>query len=125
MKTISFAALLFVFPLFVAAGWADDIKEADYPIHYEVLSGSKTDKLMIQKVCSMTMRDQADADVIISLSRKRIGSCNVLPSGEVYNGRQNQEKNAIELVIPVGEDRARVESWHIDSTVKNPTDKAE
>ena len=125
MKTISFAALLFVFPLFVAAGWADDIKEADYPIHYEVLSGSKTDKLMIQKICSMTMRDQADADVIISLSRKRIGSCNVLPSGEVYNGRQNQEKNTIELIIPVGEDRARIESWHIDSTVKNPTAKAE
>jgi hypothetical protein len=120
MRTNSFAAFLLAFQLLTAIAWADDIREADYPIHYEVLSGSKTDKLLIQKVCSMTLRDQANADVIITVSRKRIGSCQVLPDGEVYNGRQNGEKNAIELVIPVGEDRARIESWHIDATVKNP-----
>ena len=120
MKTNSFAPLLLVFQLLTATGWADDIKEADYPIHYEVLSVSKTDKLVIQKVCLMTLRDQVNANVIISVSRKRIGSCHVLPSGKVYNGRQNREKNTIELVILVGEDRARVESWHIDATVKNP-----
>jgi len=120
MKTNSFAAFLLVFQSLTATVWADDIKEADYPVHYEVLSASKTDKLMVQKVCSMALRDQANTNVIISVSRKRIDSCHVLPSGKIYNGRQNAEKNAIELVIPVGENRARVESWHIDATVKNP-----
>jgi len=120
MKTISFVAFLFVFQLLIATAWADDIREADYPIHYEVLSTSKTDKLIVQKVCSMTLRDQANQDVIISVSRKRIGSCSVLDTGQVYNGRQNEEKNAVELVIPVGETRARVENWHIDATVSNP-----
>ena len=118
MKTNSFAAFLLVFHLLTLTGWADDIREADYPVHYEVLSASKTDKLVIQKICSMTLRDQANANVIISVSRTRIGSCHVLPSGKVYNGRQNGGKNAIELVIPVGENRARVESWHIDATLK-------
>ncbi|HEV7968344.1 MAG TPA: hypothetical protein VGP19_12280 [Candidatus Acidoferrales bacterium] len=120
MKTNSFAAFLFAFRLLTATGWADDIKQADYPVHYEVLGASKTDRPMILNVCSMALRDQANANVIITVSRKRIGSCHVLTSGKVYNGRQNGEKNAIELVIPVGENRARVERWHIDSTVKNP-----
>ena len=120
MKTNSYAAFLFVFQLLTATGWADDIKEADYPVHYEVLSGSKVDKVVIQKVCSMALRDQANTNVIITVSRKRIGFCPVLPSGGVYNGRQNGKKNAIELVIPVGENKAKVESWHIDSTIKNP-----
>ena len=120
MKTNSFAAFLLVFQLLTATGWADNIKEADYPVHYEVLSASKTDELVVQKSCSMALRDQANANVIITVSRKRIGSCHVLPSGQVYNGRQNGEKNAIELVIPVGENRARVESWHIDATVQKP-----
>jgi hypothetical protein len=120
MKTNLFAAFLFAFQLLTATGWADDIKEADYPAHYEVLDASKTGKPVIQNVCSMALRDQANANVIITVSRKRIGPCHVLPSGKVYNGRQNGEKNAIELVILVGENRARVESWHIDATVKNP-----
>jgi hypothetical protein len=120
MTANSFAAFLLVFQLLTATGWADDIKEADYPVQYEVLSASKTDKLVIQKVCSMALRDQANANVIISVSRKRIGSCHVLPGGKVYNGRQNGAKNAIEIVIPVGENRARVESWRIDAAVKNP-----
>lgn len=129
MKTNSFVAFFFVFQLlaaaciascFTATGWADDIKEADYPVHYEVLSASQTDKAVVQKVCSMTLRDQANANVIITVSRKRLGSCPDFPSGKVFNGRQNGDKKAIEIVIPVGENRARVESWHIDSTVKNP-----
>lgn len=120
MKTSFVAVVLLVFQLFTVAAWADSIKEADYPIHYEVLSASKSANLAIQKVCMMTLRDQANADVTITVSRKRIGSCDVLPGGEAYNGRQNVENNAIELVIPVGADRARVERWHIDSTVKNP-----
>jgi hypothetical protein len=120
MKTNLFVAFLFVFQLLTATGWADNIKEADYPVHYEVLSTSATDKVVIQKVCSMTLRDQAHANVIITVSRKRIVSCPVLPGGQVYNGRQNAEKNAVELVIPVGETKARIESWHIDATAKNP-----
>jgi hypothetical protein len=120
MKTNSFTAFLFVFQLLTATGWADDIKQADYPVHYEVLSASKSDKGASQKICSMELRDQANANVIITVSRKRMGSCSVLPSGKVYNGRQNEEKNAVELVIPVGENKARVESWQIDGTVKNP-----
>ena len=39
--------------------------------------------------------------------------------GEAYNGRQNTDDNTIELVIPVGEDRARVERWHLASPVKS------
>jgi hypothetical protein len=120
MKANLFAAFFLVFQLLGMTGRADDIKEADYPVHYEVLSASKADKLVIQKVCSMALRDQAKANFVISVSRKRIDSCHVLPGGKVYNGRENGEKNTIEIVIPVGENRARVESWHIDAIVKNP-----
>jgi hypothetical protein len=122
VKTNSFAGILLVFQLLTVTTWADDIKQADYPIQYEVLSASKSDKLLIQKVCLMTLRDQTKANVIISVSRKRIGSCQIFANGAVYNGRQNQQgKKMIELVIPIGEDRARVENWHIDSTVTNPS----
>ena len=117
MKTNSFAALLLVFHLLTLTGWADDIREADYPVHYEVLSASKTDKLVIQKICSMTLRDQADADVTFTVSKTGFGPCPVLNSGKVYNGRRNEKKNEIELVIPVGEDKARVVSWHVNSIV--------
>jgi hypothetical protein len=120
MKTNLLAAFLFAFQLLTATGWADEIRQADYPAHYEVLNTDKGDKGAFQKNCSVTLRDQAKANVIITVSRKRIGSCAVLVSGQVYNGRQNEEKNAVELVIPVGENRARIESWHIDGTVKNP-----
>ena len=120
MKSNSFAALLLTFQLLSVTAWADDIKEVEYPVHYQVLSPSKNGNLVIQKICSMTLRDQANPIVIINVSRKRLGSCHVLPDGAVYNGRQNGQKNAIELVIPVGENKARIERWHIDATVKNP-----
>ncbi len=120
MKTKSFMAFLFIFQFLAVTGWADDIKQADYPVHYEVLSTSKPETGAIQKICSMELRDQANANVVITVSRKHVGSCSALPSGKVYNGRHNGEKNAVELVIPVGETRARVESWHISGTVKNP-----
>jgi len=113
-----FAAALLAILFLSLTAWADDIKESDYPIHYEVLSTRKMDKLLIQKVCSMTLRDQANANVIITVSRTRIGSCHVLPDDQVYNGRLNPEKNSIEIVIPVGEDRARIETWHVDATVQ-------
>ena len=120
MKTNLFVAFLFVFQLLTVAGWADDIKEADYPVHYEVVSAGKADKAVVQKVCSMALRDQANAGVVINVSRTRIGSRPVVPDGKIFNGRQNAEKNAIELVILVGENKARIETWHIDGTVKNP-----
>jgi hypothetical protein len=120
MKTNLFAAFLLAFQFLAATGWADDIKEVDYPVLYEVLNVGKSDKLVIQKLCTMSLRDQANANVTINVSRKRIGSCSVLPGGKVYNGRQNAEKNIIEIVIPVGENKARVETWHIDATLKNP-----
>jgi hypothetical protein len=122
MKHISGSALFLLLVIQLGAGttWADDIREVDYPIRYEVLSTSKTDKLVIRKTCSMTLRDQANMNVTIGVSRTRLGACSVLTEGMVYNGRQNEEKNVIEIVIPVGEDRAKVENWHIDSTVSNP-----
>jgi hypothetical protein len=124
MKTILLAAFLFMFQPWIATGWADDIKEADYPVHYEVLSAGLTDKMAIQKVCTMTLRDRANPNVIISVSRTRIGVCRDLDAGHVYNGRQDAKKNAIEIVIPVGDAKARVESWHIDGTVSNPHSSA-
>ena len=122
MKANSFTVVvvLLAFQLLTVAAWADDIKQADYPVQYEVLSASKPEKGANQKICSMELRDQANAKVVITVSRKGFASCSVLPSGKVYNGRQNGEKNTVELVIPVGENKARVESWHIDGTVKNP-----
>jgi hypothetical protein len=120
MKTISLAASLFMFQLLSATVRADDIKQADYPLRYEVLSTSKSDKLITPKVCSMTLRDRANPNVIISVSRTRIGSCHVLETGQVYDGRQDEKKNAIELVIPVGDTKARIENWHIEATVDSP-----
>ena len=39
------------------------IKEADYPVEYEVENTSKTAKLVIEKRCSMTLRDRANTNV--------------------------------------------------------------
>jgi hypothetical protein len=121
MKTISLALVLLVSQILAVPVWADDIKEADYPIHYEVVNTDKTDKFVVQKICSMTLRDQADMKVNFTVSKTGIGSCHVLDSGKVYNGRRNDKKNEIELVIPVGEDKARVESWQINAIVHAPS----
>lgn len=120
MRTISFAAFFFALQLLAKPGLADDIKEANYPVRYEVLTASKADAAANQKGCSMELRDKSNPKVIITVSRRHIGSCTVLPGGKVFEGRENAEKNVVELVIPVGESKARVESWHIDGTVKNP-----
>lgn len=122
MKTISFAPLLLLCSILALPIWAGTIKEADYPIGYEVMNTSKTAKLAVEKVCSMTLRDRAQTAVVLNVWRKRYGSCHVLDSGKIYRGRQNQKKNEIELVIPVGEDKARVEDWQIIGTVNvNPS----
>lgn len=121
MKILSVAPFLFVIQMLTVPIWAGTIKEADYPIRYEVVDTSKTGRLMVEGFCSMTLRDQAKTSVDISVSRKTIGSCHVLDSGKVFRGRQNQRKNEIELVVPVGEDKARVEDWRITGTVTRPT----
>ena len=122
MKTISFTLLFLVSQILAVPVRADDIKESDYPILYEVVNTDKTDKFVVQKICSMTIRDQADANVLLTVSKTGYGSCHVLDSGKVYNGRRNEKKNQIELVIPVGQDKARVEGWQINAIVHtNPS----
>jgi len=78
------------------------------------MNTTKSDKLVVEKFCSMTLRDQAKTNVAINVSKKGYGSCQVLPNGKVFHGRQNQKKNEIELVIPAEKkDKARVEDWQM------------
>lgn len=110
--------LLVLFPvLAVALRAGGDINEADYPTQYEVTDSSRAAKLVIEKDCSMTLRDKAKPDVTINVSKKGYGSCQLLASGQVYHGRQNDKKNQIELVVPVSDSKARVENWQITGTV--------
>ena len=70
----------------------------------------------------MALRDRANTNVTLNVSRNSYGSCHVLDSGKVYHGRENRRKNDIELVIPVGADKARIEYWQITAIVDiNPT----
>ena len=118
MKITSYAALVFAVQILAYPIWAGDIKEADYPVQYEVMNTTKSDKLVVEKFCSMTLRDQAKTNVAINVSKKGYGSCQLLPNGKVFRGRQNQKKNEIELVIPAEKkDKARVEDWQIVGTV--------
>lgn len=113
MKIGSFALLLFVFQILAVPIRAGTIKEADYPLQYEVMDSSKSGTLVIEKFCSMTLRDRAKPNVALTVERKGYGSCHVLASGKVFRGRQNQKKDEIELVIPEDKGKARVEDWHI------------
>jgi hypothetical protein len=118
MKIISFALLLLALPILavpVRAGGT--IKEADYPVQYEVMDTSKSDTLVIEKFCSMTLRDKAKTNVAISVQKKGYGSCHVLDKGMVFRGRLNQKKNEIELVIPENKGKAMVEDWQVIGTV--------
>ena len=118
MKLTSIAALLFAVQMAsVPALATGTIKEADYPVEYEVVSTSKTAKLVIEKQCSVTLRDRAKTNVDLNVARTGYGSCHVLEKGKVYRGRENQRKKQIELVILVGEDKARIENWQIVGTV--------
>lgn len=118
MKIISFALLLLVLPILAIPIWAKGtIKEADYPNQYEVMNTNKTSKLMVEKSCSMTLRDKAKPNVAVNVFKKGYGSCQILDNGKVFHGRLNQKKNEIELVIPEDKDKARVEEWQIIGTV--------
>jgi hypothetical protein len=113
MKISSFA-LLFVFQILALPARAGTIKEADYPIQYEVMSTGKS--------CSMTVRDRAKPGVALNVERKGYRSCRALDSGKVFRGRRNEKKNQIELVILVDEGRARLQDWQIIGTVNiSPT----
>ena len=127
MKIFVFALLLSALPILTVPIWAKgSIKEADYPNQYEVMNTSKTSKLMVEKSCSMTLRDRAKPNVALNVFKKGYGSCQILDNGKVFHGRLNQKKNEIELVIPEEKDKARVEEWEIVGTVDitpsaNPT----
>ena len=120
MKTVVVALLLAAWPLLApslrAGGTIDD---KDYPVQYEVVDNGANGKL-VSKGCSMTLRDRAKTGVIVNVARKGFGSCHPLDVGKVYRGRENTKKNEIELVVPVGDDRARVENWEIIGTVNSP-----
>src|SRR5580704_18438978 len=113
---MSRSGLVLVLSLAVFApvvGRASDIKEADYPVQYEVMMTTKDSKLAVEKQCTMTLRDKAKPDVAINVWKKGIGSCELLDQGKVYRGRENDRKNEIEIIIPVGESKARIEAWQI------------
>ena len=120
MKTSSFALSAFALLALAGPGWAKgEIREADYPVQYEVVNSSQTSKLMVEKSCSMTLRDRAKVNVAVNVEKK--GSC---PAIKMFRGRVNQKKNQIELVIPAGKDKASVEEWQIIGTVDiTPTAK--
>jgi hypothetical protein len=122
MRIIFLAPLLLGLQVLTAPIVAGTIKEADYPVQYEVVSASKAGEPAVGKSCSMTLRDQAQTKVVVNVWKKGLGACQVPDSGKVYRGRVNQKKNEIELVIPVGTDKARVEEWQIIGTVDiNPS----
>lgn len=120
MKLISLAALLFGVPMISAPVLANGtIKEADYPVQYEVVNGSKSARLGVEKQCSMTLHDKAKENVDLNVARSGIGGCHLLENGKIYRGRENQKENRIEIVILVGQDKARIENWQIVGTVNN------
>ena len=120
MKLASIAALWFGLQMAPVLALArGTIKEADYPVEYEVVNSGKTAKLVIEQQCSMTLRNRARTNVDLNVARTGFGSCRVLENGKVYRGRENQRKNQIELVILVGQDKARIENWQIVGTVNN------
>lgn len=110
LKLMLFA---FVFSLLPGFSRASDIKEADYPVQYEVMPAGKDGKAAADKKCTMTLQDKTKPDVAINVWKKGVGACRILDEGKVYRGRQNDKKNAIEIVIPVGETKARIETWEI------------
>jgi hypothetical protein len=120
MKLTSIAALLCAIQVASLPALAGGvIKEADYPVEYQVVNSSNTPKMLIKKQCSMTLQDRAKTNVDLNVARTGYGSCHVLENGKVYRGRENQAKDQIELVILVGKDKARIETWKIVGTVNN------
>lgn len=108
MKVVSFATLLIALQILAAPVWAEKIDQKDYPVQYQVMNSSK-------KPCTTTLRDQSKQALAINVSRN--GACHPLDKGKIYRGRQNDKKNAIELLIPGDNGKARIEEWHIDGVV--------
>ena len=112
-KVLELLLLAFVFSFTPGPSRASDIKEADYPVQYEVMPAGKDGKPAADKKCTMTLQEKSKPDVAINVWKKGLGSCQLLDQGKVYRGRQNDKKNSIEIVIPVGETKARIETWEI------------
>lgn len=119
MKKSSLALVLLGLAIATAAVSlrASDIREVDYPVQYQVMTTGKESKLAADKKCTMTLVDKAKPDVAINVWKKGVGSCQLLDPNTVYRGRENDKKNEIEIVIPVGDTKARIESWGIAGTV--------
>ena len=117
MKVLGVAVIVLALQILAVPARASDIKESDYPVQYEVMMTGKDSKLVVDKQCSMTLRDKSKPDTAINVSRRGIGACQVLDNGKVYKGRENTKKNEIEIVMPVGDKKARVEIWQIDGKV--------
>lgn len=117
-KSAWFLAVL-GFGVFIAAVSlpASDIREVDYPVQYQVMTTGKESKLAVDKKCTMTLVDKAKPEVAINVWKRGIGSCQTLDPNTVYRGRENDKKNEIEIVIPVGETKARIDTWQIIGTV--------
>ena len=114
-SSLSFFVLLMLVFSTLAVRADGDIKEADYPNQYEVMSSSKTDKLA-GRDCTLTLRDKAKPNVALNVWKKGSNSCKEFDNGKTFRGRENDKKNVIEMVIPVGESKARVEEWQIVGT---------
>ena len=118
MKIISLAALLLAAQLLAFPLRAGDIKEADYPVQYEVISTQRPGD-GLGKHCTMTVRDKSQTKIALNISRKGFGSCRPPDAGNVYRGRENQKKNELELVIQISQDKARIEEWQIIGIITN------
>jgi len=117
----SLARLLLLSQILAVPMRAQTIKQADYPIQYEVMNTAKSGSLVIEKFCSMTLRDRAKPNEALNVQRKGYGSCQVPDRGKVLRGRQNQKKSEIELLMPEAKGKVRVENWQIIGTVEiNP-----
>lgn len=119
MKIVSMMAMLCLFAMVFAAARAADVKESDYPNQYEVLMSNKSSKLLVDKSCTMTLRDKAKPNVAINVAKNGYGSCETLANGKVYRGREDTKKNELELIVLTGDKKTKshVESWRIIGTV--------
>jgi hypothetical protein len=118
MKAISVGLMALALLIPAVPSRASDIKESDYPNQYEVMMTNKSSKLVIDKACSMTLRDKAKPNVAINVAKNGYGSCALLENGKVYRGRPNTKKNELELLITGDKkEKTRVENWQIVGTI--------
>ena len=110
VKIRSYALLLFAFPILAVPIWAGTIKEADYPTQYQVMNTSKSGSLVVEKFCSMTLRDQSKPNIAINVQKKGYGSCKVLDNGKVFHGRQNKKRTKSKSSYPTKRTKTKQQS---------------